>query len=378
MAFIPPGMGTPSGKKKKSTDGVTQPGTQVRTTPPGVPPGQMLSMAGKAKTGFGSTPTAPQPQGQARTAPPPQTQSMVATGPIQTMTPNVVVPRTGGKGGFLPNQGGGLLESTVPKDTQEWMAGQTEEQQMYDDLMRSHQEGWAATQEGIQGQIAAEQRRNAAINAAMGRSVGGGFAAGSAQAALGGAQLLGQARAEHERGTRALLMDQMDRERRERERREDKNFQRELRTMDLEEKAASDRANEPLTASEEAHFRQLENIYGSEPDGSAAKLVDHFSDPYFMENEEGQKIAQQWNNQYSAYKAAVDATEQQISGLEERISYDSKNKPDPNTDPVAYGNHMRALNEMKRAVAELKKKRAKAQEQLDSYVETKPAIPEEY
>lgn len=81
---------------------------------------------------------------------------------------------------------------------------QGELDKFYEDMMKDYDKSWAGTQEMGQSNLAALQRRAAAMQGSMGRSVAGGFAGAMSGAYLGGMQQLYQARQAHEAGARDL------------------------------------------------------------------------------------------------------------------------------------------------------------------------------
>lgn len=95
---------------------------------------------------------------------------------------------------------------------------------MYKDLLESHNAGWAATQDMVQRQGAANQRRAAALSAKAG-SFGGGFAAMGAQALTDTNQQMLDERATHQEKARQLQLAWLDKKMQNQFRHEDKLFE---------------------------------------------------------------------------------------------------------------------------------------------------------
>lgn len=81
---------------------------------------------------------------------------------------------------------------------------------LYNDLLSQHEKSWADTQQALGSQAAAANRRAMATNASMGRGVAGGFLAGQGQAQLDSQGQFLQAKAQHDKEGRNILMQQMD------------------------------------------------------------------------------------------------------------------------------------------------------------------------
>jgi hypothetical protein len=150
--------------------------------------------------------------------------------------------QTGMFPGINTNQAGGNNQQQT---------GRQRDQQMFDDLLASHDDSWAGIEQSMQGSQAALQRRNAAIQAAMGRSIGGGFAAGSAQAALQGASMLMNARNTHEAQRRQLMSDWLNKNIQDTRTDEGRAREDQLRAEDMEFAAGQQEAD--IAASTPAH-----------------------------------------------------------------------------------------------------------------------------
>ena len=76
--------------------------------------------------------------------------------------------------------------------------------QIYEDIISDHDQSWEAKGQMVARQGAAAQRQNAAMNARMGRAVGGAFGAGMAQATLSTNEQLLDERTRHDEQKRSL------------------------------------------------------------------------------------------------------------------------------------------------------------------------------
>ena len=92
-----------------------------------------------------------------------------------------------------------------------------QEDALYKDILDSHKNAWSDIEKGHVANMATMQRRSAAINAAMGRSIGGGFWANLGQAQISGQNQLDQAKLQHEQQGRNLQLDWLDKMIRRRE-----------------------------------------------------------------------------------------------------------------------------------------------------------------
>lgn len=84
-------------------------------------------------------------------------------------------------------------------------------EERFQNILTDLQGSWQETQNQLARQAAADQRRASAINAAMGRNIGGGFAGLSAQAGLAAGQNLSAARQAHNAQVRDAQMQWLDR-----------------------------------------------------------------------------------------------------------------------------------------------------------------------
>ena len=115
-----------------------------------------------------------------------------------------------GAGGIQPTNAGMVAAAptrtsgptaglSVPLNTPEGQANQQQNdfQSQWRDIMNSQAGNLAGQLSGVEGATAAQGRQMANMNALAGRSVGGAFAGGAAQTALGGAQMAQDIRAKH-------------------------------------------------------------------------------------------------------------------------------------------------------------------------------------
>jgi len=104
--------------------------------------------------------------------------------------------------------------------------GSPELDKLRDDITASHQSSWADTEKGLGAQRALDQRRAAAINASMGRTVGGGFGSMMASAQVRGEQAYLNARQEWKKQGEKMQFGFLDRA-----------LEEERRVQDLEKEA---------------------------------------------------------------------------------------------------------------------------------------------
>ena len=98
-------------------------------------------------------------------------------------TPNFASQITPGASAAMGNNAGGGAGATTTTTEPQGLSGDINK--LYDDQRDTLNEGWGNTEKGLQYDAARMQRQAAAVNAASGRSVGGGFGAGMGQAFLG-------------------------------------------------------------------------------------------------------------------------------------------------------------------------------------------------
>ena len=151
---------------------------------------------------------------------------MTSAPPAQMLQPGVSAPlaRKGAPQGAIGqrfNRGPGAGTGANPNGVTDNDNARFQEDALYQDILKSHANAWSGIEQGQNANAAQLQRRNAAMNAAMGRSVGGGFASGMQQAFLTGQQQLNAARLQHEQQGRNLQLDWLDRMVRRRQRDED-------------------------------------------------------------------------------------------------------------------------------------------------------------
>lgn len=101
----------------------------------------------------------------------------------------------------------GLAEAPQPEAEEP----KSEMDQLYEDLLKRHEDSWSNIEQMQQANSAAMQRRAQAMQGAMGRSVAGGFAGAIGQAFLGGQQQMLQARQAHEQQYQNLAMQMLGR-----------------------------------------------------------------------------------------------------------------------------------------------------------------------
>lgn len=152
-----------------------------------------------------------------------------STGPrIPVATPGL--PAGGGLKAGAATQtigaGGTSREDQLAKTAERARGPQTPDamESLYKDILASHQNAWSGIQSGVQANTALNQRRMAAMNASAGRSMGGAFFGGQAQAFLGGQQNLLNAQLQHEAQGRQIQMDWLDKQLQRDERQKDREW----------------------------------------------------------------------------------------------------------------------------------------------------------
>jgi len=108
----------------------------------------------------------------------------------------------------------------------------SEVDKLYQDMMDKANSQWQVTEDLNMQSMAMMQRKAAAMQGAMGRSVAGGFAGAMGGAYVGGMNQLNQARLQHENALNALQLSYAQNKQSEANRSEDRSRAQEWRTQD--------------------------------------------------------------------------------------------------------------------------------------------------
>ncbi len=165
-------------------------------------------------------------------------------------------------------------------------SGQGQLDKLYGDILGGLDVQGQQRLKDIDAQTALMGRRNAAINAGMGASVGGGFAGGAAQAMLGGMQQRGQAMAQTAGQRQNIQLQQIRDKIRQKEIREGRIHQ-----MDL----AGAQAPPPLSGEQTAGIEDLAGPPPSEDDWLRSQGVD---DPGKLPAVTRAHILREYNEKY--------------------------------------------------------------------------------